>query len=178
MQNTTLTKPAFDRYRGNWSLQNMHPECARYSGDTEVLTTADGLNHWHDGVPAVTGTASVVPDIGKSPKNKQLWVVVSDDVLTAAEDCDFGACRGAGAVKHSNLTGGGSAYCGGELIFLDTCTIVINGCSGRYRLRNEKEYDDVIKAFKNSGYNVWSMGYDSDTNQPNRFGVKIPEWVE
>jgi hypothetical protein len=104
-------------------------------------------------------------------------VVTTEHVLHALEACDFGAKREAGATKHSNLTGGGRAFVGGELVFLNDTTIGITGSSGRYRLRSGEEMAAIERAFVESGYNVWSMGYNQDVNRPNVFGLSDPEWV-
>jgi hypothetical protein len=122
-------------------------------------------------VPAPT------PSVGREPENMHLWAVTVDAVLHALETCQFGASRGAGKLKHSNLTGGGKAYAGGELVFLDPASIVLSGCSGRYRVRGKGELKSISSAFRASGYNVWSMGYDADTNRPALFGTQDPEWI-
>ena len=170
------TKRAFDAYRAPWSLQPIHPEAASYEGDKDPMTLQDGLRSWDDG-SATGGAVSEAPNVGTAPPERRLWVVMSQDVRHAPEHCPFGSAREAGAVKHSNLTGGEDAYAGGELVLLDEHTLLLNGCSGRYRLRSEAEMRAVAGAFRASGYRVWSMGWNRDTDRPALFGTQDPEWI-
>ena len=41
--------------------------------------------------------------------------------------------------KHTNLTGGGPAYVGGELWFMDTSALYVSGGSGRFPPTNERQ---------------------------------------
>jgi hypothetical protein len=169
-----LTTAAFAAYRAGRQTQAINIQVKRTQGDSDQMTVTDGLDDWHDGVasgPMPKGPAPIIP---ANPPNCRLWVVMPSDVLHAPEHCAFGAARSAGAVKHSNLTGGQAAYAGGELVFVDPQTVVLNGCSGRYRVRDEAEMKALAGAFKASGYKIWSMGYDSDTNRPFQFGAADP----
>lgn len=172
------TKAAFDQFRAGRAVQSMHPDAVRFGGDTDPMGGADGLRSWEDGAdkPAIVQTE--VPAIAAEPPERRLWVILPTDVLHAPEKCPFGAARGATKVKHSNLTGGGPAFGGGELVFLDAQSVVINGCSGRYRIQSEADMQAVASAFRKSGYMVWSMGWDSDTSRPALFGTKDPVWID
>ena len=179
MTSTARTAIALAKYRSaHQPDQPMNPDARRYAGDTDQMGSGDGLLRWVDGP---VGTARPQPDIrpelDQRPDGLRLWVVTADDVLHALEACDFGTKREAGAVKHSNLTGGGRAFVGGEMVFIDAATIAITGSSGRYRLRAAGEMEAVERSFVESGYHVWSMGYDQDTNRPNIFGLSDLEWV-
>jgi hypothetical protein len=157
----------------------MHPDAARYAGDTDQMAAEDGLESWVDG-PIVDQMEEPAerPTFDGKPANQHLWIVTAEDVLHAPEVCVFGQQRGADLVKHSNLTGGSSAFVGGEVVFLDETSIAITGSSGRYRLRSSEEMKAIEIAFAESGYNVWSMGYNRDVNRPNTFETAIdPEWV-
>lgn len=168
-----LTAAAFAAYRADRAPKAMHADAERYTGDADQITMADGLLSWEDGP---TAAAEAVPVMAE-PDDIHLWVVVTNDVLHAREHCAFGAARAAGTIKHSNLTGGQDAWCGGELMFVDDATIVLNGCSGRYRMMDEAELRAVASAFKASGYGVWSMGWNTDVDRPAKFGTQDPEWV-
>ena len=173
-----MTVSAFGQYRNRWAPdQDMHPEAKRYEGDTDQLQPSEGLRDWVDGHASSPQSPPIAPVIENISDKKVLWAVTADAVFHADEKCPFGADRGAGVIKHSNLTGGGKAFSAGELIFLDENTVVINGCSGRYRIRKAAELEALASAFKASGYNVWTMGYDDDTNRPVTFGVQDPVWV-
>lgn len=109
---------------------------------------------------------------------RHLWVVRKDDVVHAEERCAFGSTLKSKVIKHTNLTGGDAAYSGGELIFLDVSTVVVNGCSGRYGPKSAVELKQLAKAFADTGYRVWSMGFDEETNRPTQFLGSRPELVQ
>lgn len=173
------TKIAFAKYRdAHQPDQVMNPGARRYSGDVDQMSSEDGLMCWVDGpVENIGSEPATKPVFSGTPDGRRLWVVTSEHVLHALEACDFGSEREAGAAKHSNLSGGGRAFVGGELVFLNEATIGITGSSGRYRLRNRDEMAAIERAFIESGFNVWSMGYNQDVNRPNVFGLSDPEWV-
>jgi hypothetical protein len=179
MASTARTDIAFTKYRNVYQPdQLMNPEARRYNGDVDQMNPEDGLMHWVDGPVESPGPEpKEKPELPKQPAGQRLWVVTKEHVLHALETCDFAAKREAGAAKHSNLTGGGRAFVGGELVFSSEATITITGSSGRYRLRSGKEIAAIERAFVESGYDVWSMGYNQDTNRPNVFGLSDPEWV-
>ena len=156
----------------------MHPGVRRYKGDTDPMSAEDGLMCWADGsVDRWEPEPQQKPTFSRSPDGQRLWVVTQEHVLHAQESCDFGTRREAGIAKHSNLTGGGPAFVGGELVFLNDATIGITGNSGRYRMRSREEMAAIERAFVGSGYNVWSMGYNQEVNRPHVFGLTDPEWV-
>lgn len=71
--------------------------------------------------------------------------------------------------KHTNLTGGEEAYCGGEMWFYEnTQSVAINGASGRYPPRSEEELQKFEESMRNFGYNVTSFGWDYDVDLPAR----------
>lgn len=172
-----LTTAAFDRYRAGAVLKAVHPDAPRYAGDSDQLTASEGLEEWQDGAVSGTAPKGHMPTVPANPENSRLWVVTSKEVFHALEVCPFGAAREAKRLKHSNLTGGANAFAGGELVFIDGQTIVINGCSGRYRVASEAEMKALASAFRASGYRVWNMGYNTDINRPALFGTQDPEWV-
>lgn len=179
MSENALTEVAFGEYRKKWSPeQQMHQGVARFAGDTDQLSEEDGLMSWHDGSSNQSSELPLIlHDIDPHTREKHLWVVIDDEVLHAKEYCDFGEEREAGRIKHSNLTGGGLAFMGGEILLAEPNVVLLNGCSGRYRCSSEAELSDVAKAFAKSGYVVFSMGYDHDTDRPALFGVKEADLV-
>jgi hypothetical protein len=141
------------------------------------MTEEDGLREWTDGKgetpkdpPGPLPLLEVKDCTGRS-----LWVVRLEDVVHARENCPFGKSLASGVIKHTNLTGGAEAYSGGELILLDQHTVVINGRSGRYGPKTKAELYGAARAFADSGYIVWYMGWDEDANRPAPFLGSRPQ---
>lgn len=141
------------------------------------MFAADGLLQWVDGTAGSDPMPTPPLLDSAQTESAHLWVVRPDDVVHAPERCAFGQNLESGVIKHTNLTGGEAAFSGGELLFLDAQTIVVNGCSGRYGPRNSAELDMVVRAFAESGYGVWSMGFDEEANRPAPFIGVQPTWV-
>ena len=51
-------------------------------------------------------------------------------------------------VKHTNITGGGKAYHGGEVFFSDTKKIYVNNKSDRYGWSSNQQWDAVVSYFR------------------------------
>lgn len=177
----TLTKNAFDQFRSSIGQSRLPPsELIANDDQTKQMSQSDGLEQWNDGpgCPGLYKDSSPPPLLESSQlQDTRLWVVRDEDVVHAPEHCAYGETLESGVIKHTNLTGGAAAFSGGELLFLDEATIVINGCSGRYGPRSKAELDSVARAFSESGYGVWSMGFDDETNRPSRFIGIYPEWI-
>lgn len=60
---------------------------------------------------------------------------------------------------------------GGELWVdpVDHCYLYINGCSGRYGPRTEKQLEDSVEVFRQLCFKVESFGWDEDVDKPARF---------
>ena len=176
------TKTAFDRFRLNHPLKKLDP--ARVANPEQLLpmTEADGALSWKDGSGSrifMSESDRVPPPVSQERKqHAHLWVVMRDDVRHAPERCAFGQALPTGMIKHSNLTAGAPAHCGGELLFEGKDTIIVNGDSGRYGPRTPEELQAVAMAFRGSGYRVWSMGWDTDAGKPMLFVGARPMLVE
>lgn len=143
------------------------------------MTEAQGLCKWRDGPCSGAADQPTDPPLVEQAHvdSLRLWVVGEEDVLHAEEQCEFGRTLATRCIKHTNLTGGQAAYSGGELVFINERTIVVNGCSGRYGPRDASELRAAAAAFSASGYRVWSMGFDDETAAPRRFVGILPELV-
>jgi hypothetical protein len=174
----SATKIAFDGFREVLGQPRPPaPGLIRNVDETKLMTAQDGLTQWTDGQGRPPTPAGAPPELTSADCVKRaLWVVRPEDVVHAREDCHFGKALASGVIKHTNLTGGLPAYSGGELINLDRNTIVINGCSGRYGPRTDSELKAVARAFADSGYGVWYMGWDDDTSRPAPFLGVAPQW--
>lgn len=177
LQSTILTKAAFEKCRNLLGVPRLPPQDLIANSDQKkLMVEADGLIHWVDGKAAAKGSPPLLEQSHK--EGAHLWVVRVDSVVHVAEQCAFGQDLESEVVKHTNLTGGSAAHSGGELVFLEDGTIVVNGCSGRYGPRSKGELDHVVRAFVDSGYGVWCMGFDEEANKPLPFIGTYPEWVE
>ncbi len=168
---------AFARYRNEHGPARL-PRGTKPGDLTVRMTNEDGLSQLADGTnEAVENEADLALTTDWQTGDLQLWVVRMDDVVHAPENCEFGSKRAAGVVKHTNLTGGAPAYAAGEIVFVGPAQIVINGWSGRYPVRSTEAMAAVEVAFKQSGYDVWSTGWDSDARQGVQFGTVLPTKV-
>ncbi|MCP9840916.1 hypothetical protein KBY93_09735 [Synechococcus sp. J7-Johnson] len=174
-----LTDKAFLAFRSKIGQPRLPPhELIANDDQLKQMTSDDGLHFWVDGTATGLGTPPSAPLLQPDQVDTaHLWVIRDVDVVHAEERCAFGAVLESGVIKHTNLTGGNAAFSGGELVFLDVVTIVVNGCSGRYGPRSNSEMQEVARAFADSGYGVWSMGFDDETNRPARFLGTYPEWI-
>ncbi len=75
-----------------------------------------------------------------------------------------------GRVKHSNLTGGGPASCGGEIWLdaVDSRLLHVSGASGRYRARTPEQLEDAVRVFEAFGFRVRSAGWSEENDWPER----------
>ncbi len=96
---------------------------------------------------------------------RYLWVIAHATTPYVLEACDFARLMPLGLIKHTNLTGGAEAHCGGEAWFINERTVIINGRSGRYGPRDEEQLRRAGLALKAYGYSVGMLGFD-ETNVP------------
>lgn len=104
-------------------------------------------------------------------QSRHLWVfrAVNPDVpyiLEVAPNVRPGLASG--VAKHSNLTGGGVAHCGGEMWIdiTDAHRLFVNGSSGRYGPQSEQQLEDAVGVFRDFGYDVISYGWNDETHKP------------
>jgi hypothetical protein len=175
----SLTTTAFDKFRVKYGpARAPQPNKIRNTDETIQMTIQDGLQILSDGPAVPTATIPTTPILDDTRESdRRLWAVRKADVVHALENCHYGTTLQTGKIKHTNLTGGADAFCGGELLFLSERTIVVNGGSGRYGPRSKAEMNDVAKAFRDSGYDVWCQGYDDETSSPFPLLSVDPVWV-
>ena len=97
-----------------------------------------------------------------------LWVIRESGVPFILERADVVSRLKSGVVKHTNLTGGRDASCGGELWVdpVDAGSLYVNGCSGRYGPETATQMSDAALAIRSLGFRVESFGWDDDANRP------------
>ena len=183
---TTASAPAaagaaapFDDFRSRYPAKPLPPERVANQDQVKQMVAADGLMLWSAGkVDVVKGHQPATPTITPAQDaSKHLWTVETNRVPYAPEQCAFGKTLESRVIKHSNLTGGGSAHCAGEMVKIDADSIVINGRSGRYGPKSGAEMEAIAKAFRASGYNVWSMGFDAEAATALPFLGVTPVWI-
>jgi hypothetical protein len=104
---------------------------------------------------------------------KYLWVIEQAAVPFGKE------CREDVDIKHTNLTGGGMAYCGGEVWFADKGSIYLNGGSGRYPCEDDEILLQNVKGFyMDIGYRVAMPPFDDDVGRRPRVfkSAAMVEW--
>lgn len=105
-------------------------------------------------------------DFGRPPRdtedrgsNRYLWVIDTRGIPYLIERPM--SVLGRNYPKHTNLTGGGPAYIGGELWFADTTSMFVSGGSGRFPPLGEDQLSAAVEVFESFSYLVKSLGWDS-----------------
>lgn len=131
-----------------------------------------------DGVILLAGAPFPEPMSGTpgGAEGKHLWVIRTDSlpVLLEAAPRVRPPPLQSGVAKHSNLTGGEPACCGGEL-WVDPVSadrLYVSGASGRYwrpyEPRGPEKLADAVRVFEGLGYQVVSAGWDEANDKPAR----------
>ena len=130
------------------------------------LDVSDGVRIL--GPAPATGVRFGLPpsERGAASSNRYLWVIDERGVPYIIER-PIPILDGR-LPKHTNLTGGGEAYLGGELWFISTDSIYISGGSGRYHPVSGDQLEDAVLVFESFGYEVISLGWDEIRNQARR----------
>ena len=168
----------FREYRGDYPLRNPDLSGLVSSDETEMITIQEGLREFT--LPPSREVACC-PDLTENPvrnESKYLWIVGANNVPFAIEVLEGRVRPSRGYLTHTNLTGGDPAHSGGELWFHDENSIIINGGSGRYPPRDEAELETIARSFKKAGYQVASMGWDTELGRPARYRRgSVVEWI-
>lgn len=106
------------------------------------------------------------------PDSKHLWVIREDSLPVILETAPEvrPPPLSLGAAKHTNLTGGEPAACGGE-VWVDEVEpekLFVNGGSGRYPARSAEELKDAEEVFRGFGYVVVGAGWSEENDWPER----------
>jgi hypothetical protein len=134
--------------------------------EARLLEVDDGVLSL-DSAPAQTDAPGVPDD----RDTRHLWVIWPIGIPYILERAPrVRAPLESGVAKHSNLTGGQAASCGGELWVdsINPSKLYINGASGRYGPRTPAQLEDAAHVLRARGFEVESFGWDADTNLPAR----------
>lgn len=126
------------------------------------LDAEDGMGR----LPQFAESATTVTH-PNSRDGRHLWVIVPSEVravLEIAPDVRPPPLS-LGVAKHTNLTGGSPACCGGEMWFdaVEKGRVWANGGSGRYPPRSRQQLEDAMQVLRTLGFQVVSAGW-SDEN--------------
>lgn len=147
----------------------------KFDDELVQMQPSEGLYVVREHQVAQYSRSAVVPDVTEAMKlETHLWVVRIQDCVHAQEYGAFGKKLGNGCIKHTNLTGGDSAFAGGELLWVGDQEVIVNGCSGRYGPQSAEEMAVAAKSFAKAGYRTWSTGYDHGSGHCFKFGASVP----
>lgn len=175
---------AFGEMRRRFAPKGMQTQPAA-ADELLIITPADGRRKYRsapilDEEPIYT--PSLPTSVTSADAARYLWVVDEDDVPHALERCPWAMKLKASRLKHSNLTGGSSAYFGGEIWFVDSRTLIINFCSGRYGANStadQPRIDATVQALVEDGYRVATTGADAENGYlSSRLLVAEPTYLD
>ena len=100
-------------------------------------------------------------------KHRYLWVIDANRIPYIRESPIQAICNA--LPKHTNLTGGGKAYLGGELWFKSCTYLYVSGGSGRYPPIDGDQLDCAVQVFRDFCYDVTSLGWDEGADAAMRY---------
>jgi hypothetical protein len=159
--------PALDDFRRAYPLRLPDPSRVTHHDQVILLTLGQGLRYLEH-APAKEFLEGNPRTSTIEPKNTYLWVFDDHGVPYILEMTPGAAMLHDKVAKHTNLTGGRGAYCGGELWFHDEKSLWISGGSGRYGPLSEEELSLAVTVFQEFGYHVNNLGWDSEAHSPRR----------
>lgn len=126
-----------------------------------------------DGVGSLPECVAYMPRaaVVGSDDARHLWVIVPQGVPVILETApEAKPPLVEGKAKHTNLTGGRPACCGGEMWADPVATrlLHLNGGSGRYGARTPQQLDDAVRVVESFGFDVRSAGWSDENDCPQR----------
>ena len=166
-----------DEFRGRYSPRPPRLPSSFSESELRKLTEVDGLRVL-DHAPAPEDILLGMPPRSRTAngRNRYLWVIDSNGVPYIRE-MSIPALEGNtdNLPKHTNLTGGETAYVGGELWYRSCIDLYVSGGSGRYPPGDESQLDGAVGVFKGFGYDVTSLGWDEENRCARRYLPRCPE---
>ncbi len=139
-----------------------------FSGPREMvrLQEKDGLRFLQFAPATGVSTGTPPRSLKDRSTNRYLWVIDKDGIPYIIESrvpvIDS-------KPKHTNLTGGGDAYLGGEVWFKSFSSLYVSGGSGRYPPRDVRQLEKAGQVFESFGYAVIPLGWDYGTGRAKRY---------
>ena len=156
---TSMTTPILNGFRRQYTLRDPYfdPDVPRIPSQCWPICGLSRLT----APPALDVSYGIPPGVQRerSP-NTYIWVIDANWVPYIIESTIL---RLHGPPKHTNLTGGGQAYVGGELWFRTDTSLYVSGGSGRYFPCHEQQLEDAVEVFRSFGYGVISLGWDPNS---------------
>ena len=166
----------FGPYRATYPPRGPHISLKSKPDEQRLLHDSDGVQLFSYAPYPVRAEELNPSDSYPDETKRCLWVVRTLDVPFVRERNAVTPPLQLGVCKHTNLTGGSAAHCGGEVWFVSNERLILNGASGRYPPRGTAELEGIASAFRDAGYEVWSMGWDAEANGPVRVPRGNPPW--
>lgn len=135
------------------------------AAELEAVTDAEGLLYLNE-VPAQMPQGSPRRSHEDDGQNCHIWVIDERGrpCISQAPLPRLGPEK----LHHTNLTGGGEASIGGEIWFGSLPFVYLSGSSGRYPPTGRDHLECAERLFRAVGFDVHSLGWDSETDQPLR----------
>jgi hypothetical protein len=166
----TSQRMRLEEFAAKYPGEGPHIPCAN-ADQERLLGEADGVvllstSPFPEPVSGVPGEAD----------GRHLWVIRETSLPVILETAPRvqPPPLASGVAKHTNLTGGQPACCGGEL-WVDAVAadrLYVNGGSARYwrrpHLSGPAKLADGVSVFETLGYTVISAGWDEDNDVPAR----------
>jgi hypothetical protein len=165
-----------DEFRTAYPLRPPRAHVIRNQDEIRQLTQEEGLEEF-DRLLGAKAEKSTLPRA--TPRgNTYLWVIDQNSIPAALETVEVGQQLASGVIKHTNLTGGQSAHCGGEVWFINEDDLLIGGSSGRYGpdTGDVQQLLEAALVFKEQGYRVAALGMD-ETGFMATLLVGDPQWL-
>ena len=162
---TGSSTEALDDFRGRHALRS--PQ--RRSGSAHETIQIDAEHGFRllGSAPACSVSFGCPPDSRtETGDNRYLWVIDERGIPYILEERLAAICSN--LPKHTNLTGGGLAYLGGELWFASPIVLYVSGGSGRYPPLDRQQLEDAVQVLMSYGYEVDSLGWDDGTGMARR----------
>ena len=146
-----------NEFQGRYLLRD--PPSSDYPHEDIQLEAATGLRLLGP-APALDVKLGIPPAFTNDPasRNRYLWVIDQRGIPYIIDDRL--AVIGSNPPKHTNLTGGGAAYLGGEMWFTSEEALFVSGGSGRYPPTDSRQLEEAVQVFESLGYEVRSFGWD------------------